>query len=117
MAMKHSTKLAVFWLPIMVAVVLLGWLLLGALPGMKMTGDLVSWLMELPVTTCYAMGAGVATLLTMQISGINLDNVHRSTLMERAQNGDRNARDALNDEAKATLAVLLIWAVFFFPHW
>lgn len=115
--MKHTTKAFLIWLPLMVVLTLLGWLLLGALPDMRMTGDLIAWLMELPVTTCYAIAAGGATFLTLQVAGINIDNARRCDLMQRAQDGDDAARTALRDEAVSTIWVLMTWAVFFFPHY
>jgi hypothetical protein len=115
--MKAHTKAFVLWLPMMVAATLLGWLVFGALPNMHMTGDLIAWLMELPVTTCYAIAAGAATFLTLQVAGVNIDNDARADLMRRAHQGDRNARDALRDETLATISVLMLWSVFFFPHY
>lgn len=110
-------KAFAFWLPLMVVLTVLGWLVLGALPGMRMTGDLVAWLAELPVITCYAIAAGAATSLTMRATGMNLDNAYRQQLIERAANGDASAHRTLNQEIRAWLAFLAIWSLFFFPHW
>lgn len=115
--MKTSTKAFVFWLPIMVVLTLLGWLVLGALPNMKMTGDLIAWLMELPVTTCYAIAAAGATILTLQVTGINIDNDLRALLFVRACRGDRDAQRVLILETAAWLGFLCVWSLFFFPHW
>jgi hypothetical protein len=115
--MTHSTKAFAIWLPLLVAMTLIGWLLFGALPGMRMTGDLIAWLMELPVTTCYAIAAGGATFLTLQLPGIALELEDRIALMKRAQAGDLAARDAVRDDTKIMLGVLITWAVFFFPHY
>jgi hypothetical protein len=115
--MKHSTKAFVLWLPLMVTMTLLGWLVFGALPNMRMTSDLIAWLMELPVTTCYAIAAGGATVLTMQVTGINIPNTRREFLLAQALAGDLNARWALKLEAHAWLAFLAVYSLFFFPHW
>lgn len=115
--MKTSTKAFAFWLPIMVVLTLLGWLVLGALPNMKMNGDLIAWLMELPVTTCYAIAAAGATILTMQVSGINIDNDERAQLLRTALEGSEPARRALVLETAAWLGFLCVWSLFFFPRW
>lgn len=110
-------KAFAIWLPLMVVLTLLGWLVLGALPGMRMTGDLVAWLAELPVVTCYAIAAGAATSLTMRATGMNLENSYRAKLIERAAAGDIAAHRTLSQEIRAWLAFLAIWSLFFFPHW
>lgn len=117
--MKKHVVMAVFWLPLMVMLTLAGWVFLGALPRMHdyLTGDLVAWLAELPVVTCYALAAGVATMFTMHATGMNLDNEIRSRLLTRAAEGDLHARGALNDEAKQWFAFTALWALYFFPHW
>jgi hypothetical protein len=115
--MKHWAWLLLVWLPIFAAIVLVAWIVVGALPGMKMTSDLIAWLMELPVTTCYAIAAGGATLLTLHLSGISIDPDDRDALRKAAHAGDPVPRSILRYEAQVTVGVLLIWAVFFFPHW
>lgn len=116
--MKAHAKLFAFWLPLMVLLTLAGWLVFGALPQMQLTGDLIAWLMELPVTTCYAGGAGGATALTMHWTGINLPNDQRAALIERVlTDGDAAALRILILETTAWLGFLAIWALFFFPHW
>lgn len=116
--MKTHTKAFVFWLPLMVVMALIGWLVLGALPNMRMTSDLVAWLMELPVTTCYAIAAGGATVLTMEVTGLNLDNEYRQFLIADAvKNGNRSALAVISLEGLAWFGFLAIFSLFFFPHW
>lgn len=115
--MKNWLKVALFWLPAMVCVTLVGWIVLGALPGMAMTGDIVSWLLELPVITCYALATAGATMLMMQVTGLNLDNEYRLRLIDKAAVGDKAALNVLNSEAAAWCVFLVIFAVIFFPHW
>lgn len=115
--MTTHFKAFAFWLPLMVVLTLLGWIVLGALPGMRMTGDLVAWLTELPVVTCYAIAAGAATSLSMRATGMNLENTYRAELIRRAANGDHAAHQTLSQEIRAWLGFLVIWSLFFFPHW
>lgn len=116
--MKTHTKAFAFWLPLMVVLTLLGWLVLGALPNLRMTSDLIAWLMELPVTTCYAIAAGGATVLTMQVTGMNLDNDYRDFLVADAvKNHNTAALHVLALETVAWLGTLAAFALFFFPHW
>lgn len=115
--MKGHNQAFLFWLPGLVVMTLCGWLLFGALPGMRMTGDLIAWLMELPVTTCYAVAAGGATLLTMHITGLDLSPEMRSALQALALQGNPHAKWALTKEALAWFGFLALYAVFFFPHY
>lgn len=115
--MKHHTKTFLFWLPLMVLLTVVGWTVFGALPGAQMTGDLIAWLLELPVVTCYALAAGGATIMAMNVMGLNIANEERVRLLQLAAAGDRAARDVLNAEAAAWAVFLIIFAAFFFPHY
>lgn len=105
------------WLPLMTLVTLAGWLVFGALPRMELTGDLIAWLLELPVVTCYAIAAGGFTMLTMHWTGINIDNEQRAELFGMALAGNRHARHLLLIETAAWLGFLCVFGSFFFPHW
>lgn len=115
--MKTHTKTFLFYLPVMVLMTLVGWVFLGALPNMRMTGDLIAWLLELPVATCYALAAGGSTILTMQVTGINLPNERRNELLDLALCRNKEAIRILLIETGAWLGFLAIWSLFFFPHW
>lgn len=115
--MKSYTKTFLFFLPLMVLLTIVGWTVFGALPGMQMTGDLIAWLLELPIVTCYALAAGGAALLLMNILGMNIENEDRCTLMKAAWNGDPDARASLRDESLQWLAALVLAGTFFWPHY
>ena len=114
--MKSHTKLFAFWLPLMVLLTIVGWTLFGALPGAVMTGDETAWLLELPIVTCYARAAAGAAVLTMHITGMNLENSYRCELTKLAAGGNPYARQVLIDEMLAWFFVMGAWCVFFFPH-
>jgi len=115
--MKKHTWALLVWLPLMTVATLLGWLVFGALPRMELTGDLIAWLLELPVITCYAIAAGGFTMLTMHWTGINIDNDRRAELFAMALEGNEHARNLLEQETRAWLGFLCAFAAFFFPHW
>jgi hypothetical protein len=117
MALKTHTKTFLFYLPAMVLLTLVGWVVLGALPNMHMTSDLIAWLLELPVTTCYAMAAGGSTLVFMQVTGMNIPNDQRSELLNMALSRNKDATRILLIETGAWLASLATFSAFFFPHW
>ena len=115
--MKAHAKTLLFYLPGMALLAIVGWTIFGALPGMAITGDVLSWLLELPVVTCYAMAAGAAALLLMHITGMNIDNSTRAALMQQAQAGDLHAVRALRDETIAWIVTLVLAGIFFWPHY
>lgn len=114
--MKAVTKLLGGWLPLMAAASVVAWLVIGVLPGVKLTDDLIAWLLELPVVTCYALAAGGATVLTMNIIGADIDNARRCELMRLAQEGNEAARRALREEWIQWIVVLVANLLFFYPH-
>jgi hypothetical protein len=113
--MKHSTKTYLLWLPMMAMLAVGGWVVLGALPGVSVTGDLIAWLMELPVLTCFALAIGGAALSTMQITGMNLENDYRRKLVERAPDGDNDAFRVLCLESVQWFVFLAFWLTLFWP--
>lgn len=115
--MKTYAKTFLFWMPLMVLATIVGWTVLGALPGATMTGDLIAWLMELPVITVYALAAGGATMLTMHWTGMNIDNDRRAELFEMALCRNKDATRLLIIESVQWVAVLIVFSIFFFPHW
>lgn len=115
--MKYSTKAFLIWLPLLAILAVMGWIVIGALPGVELTGDHLAWLAELPVVTCYAVAAGGASILGMQITGMNIDNTERGQLLQKAAAGDLHAYRLLKLETFAWLAHLAFWSLFFFPHW
>lgn len=115
--MKYSTKAFLLWLPMLTVLTVFGWVVFGAFPGVELTGDHLAWLAELPVITCYAVAAGGACILAMQVTGMNIDNAERCQLLTKAAAGDLNAYRILKLETFAWLAHLAFWSLFFFPHW
>lgn len=115
--MKTYVKTFLVYMPALVLLTLVGWVVFGALPNMRMTGDLIAWLLELPVISVYAAGAGGMTLFSMHVTGINIPNEKRSELLELALCRNKDAQRILLVETVAWLGFLAIWSLFFFPHW
>lgn len=113
--MKTHTAYSVFLLPALVLLSLIGWWLLGALSARGMTDDLLSWLAELPVVTCFATASLVAAIVAMQATGMNIDNDTRAQLMGRALSGDRNAERVLWHESLCWFAMFGMAALYFVP--
>lgn len=115
--MKTSTKAFVFWLPAMVLLTVVGWTVLGALPGARMTGDLIAWLLELPVVTCWAVAAvGMAALVKCGVLR-EIGGTEERELHELAKKGDRNARWLIIKDRIEWLCLLVLSGTFFFPHY
>ena len=115
--MKSFTKNAWFLLPALALMSLAGWWFLGALTRHGVTGDLLGWLAELPILTCYAIAALVAEPVRMHVSGMNLSNRDRAELTRRAAAGDRDAERVLHLETCCWFVWLLLSTLFFLPQW
>lgn len=115
--MKTSTKAFVFWLPLMVLLTVVGWTVLGALPGARLTGDHIAWLLELPVVTCWAVAAiGSAALIKCWVLR-EVDAREEAELYRLAKEGNAHARWLLIKDRTEWLCLLILCGAFYFPHY
>lgn len=114
--MKPITKLLSIHIPLALLITFLGYLVFGAIPGVTLTGDLIAWLLELPVVLIYALVAVGLTVAVMTITGANVDNDKRIELIDLAVQGNRDAYFILIMETTAWLLFLALFALFFFPQ-
>lgn len=114
--MKSLNKNSWVLLPLLCLMSCVGWWFLGALTAQGVTGDLLGWLAELPIVTCYALAALIAAQVGMNVTGMNLANDTRRELTLRAADGDRNAERVLLYEMVAWFLMLAIALFFFVPQ-
>lgn len=115
--MKRDTMIFLFWLPLAVLLVIVGWTVFGALPGVRMTGDMITWLLELPVVTAYALAAVSAPALFKRVFWREIDAEEENRLHEAAAAGDKSARWIITKDRLEWLALLILSGIFFFPHY
>lgn len=113
--MKGLAKYSLLVLPALVLLSLAAWLVLGGLPDVTLTGDLVSWLVELPILTCYALATLVAAMAGMHLTGMNIDNADRIALLQRAASGNRDAYRVVRHESLCWFGMLALAALYFWP--
>jgi hypothetical protein len=114
--MKISTKLLSIHIPLALVITFLGYLVFGAIPGVALTGDLIAWLLELPVVLIYALVAVGLSVGFMNIIGANIENDKRCELVKLAYEGNRDALYVLIMESVTWLLVFSTCALFFYPH-
>lgn len=113
--MKGLLQFPLLVLPLLVLLAIAGWVVIGGLPSVVLTGDLMSWLAELPILTCYALATLVAAMAGMHVTGMNLDNADRLALMHRAASGNYEAYRVVRHEALCWFAMLALAALYFWP--
>lgn len=113
--MKGLVKFPLLVLPLLVLLAIGGWLVIGGLPDVELTGDLMSWLAELPIVTCYALATLIAAMCGMHLSGMNIDNADRLALLQRAASGNRDAYRVVRHESLCWFAMLAFAALYFWP--
>lgn len=113
--MKTHTFYGWVLLPALVLLSLVGWWLFGALGSRELADNLLPWLAELPMVTCYAAASLVAAMVAMQATGMNLDNTERARLLQLAVAGDKGAERALWFEALCWFVMLGFAALYFVP--
>lgn len=113
--MKGLAKYSLLVLPLLVLLAIVGWIFIGGLPDVELTGDLMSWLAELPILTCYALATLVAAMAGMHLTGMNIDNADRLALLQRAASGNRDAYRVVRHESLCWFVMLGFAALFFWP--
>ena len=101
------------WLPGMVVLALVGFVVLGAL--VPLTGDALAWLAELPVLCAYVAAALGAAWAAKALYLHDLDTDQERELHAAARAGDAGARWLLVKDRLETLACIALALAFFWP--
>lgn len=102
----------VVWLPLIVMLALAAWLVLGALdPGS--TVDLIARLIELPITTAYAVAALALTWLARRRQRRKLTAEQEDELWRRVLAGERGALFVYTLDVVVWLACAFLLLRFF----
>ncbi len=115
---RRHVRLALIALAVMPAIALLagfGYVFIGGLPGVQLTGDLMAMLAALPVVTAYACAA-----ITM---AVGFNNLYCWEPCRGTEAGWHDLALAGNAHAKWLLvrndlrwaALLVLWCLFFWP--
>jgi len=111
-AIYHSQEFTL-WLPGMVLLALLAYVVFGALT--PMTGDALAWLAELPALCAYAAAALGASWVIKKLYLHDIDAAQEITLQAAALDGDANARWLLIKDRLETFACIILAFAFFWP--
>lgn len=107
-------------MPAMVLFTLVGYFLLGAMPGALLTGDLIAALAQLPIITVHAFAAVGLTWLFHRATFRDLDDDEENALRDilRSLDGDcaRGALHLLYIDFLRWMVPLCVFAIFFFPQ-
>lgn len=102
----------IVWLPVLIFLALLGWILLGALDR-TIGGDVLAQLLQLPISAAYLATACAAAWLFKRTYLFDLHDDEERQLHEAARAGDRSAwRLLLLDRAEWVGLVGLFVAFF-----
>ena len=109
----YTSQEFTLWLPGMVVLAMLGFLVLGALT--PMTGDALAWLAELPVLCAYAAAALGTSWAAKKLYLHDLDTDQERTLHAAALSGDAGARWLLIKDRLETFVCIVLAFAFFWP--
>lgn len=102
----------IVWLPVLIFLALLGWILLGALDR-TIGGDVLAQLLQLPISAAYLATACAAAWLFKRTYLLDLRDDEERQLHDAARAGDRSAwRMLLLDRAEWVALVGLFVAFF-----
>lgn len=108
--MKLATKLLGIALPLVTIVALFALLTAGSLPQVGGVPDLLAYALELAPRTMYALAIGGSTALSMNLTGMNIDNDQRCVLVESAARGKVGPMVVLAGETLAWIFWACFWA-------
>jgi hypothetical protein len=111
-AIYHSQEFTL-WLPGMVLLALLAYVVFGALT--PMTGDALAWLAELPALCAYAAAALGASWIIKKLYLHDIDTAQEIALQDAALAGDAGARWLLIKDRLETFACIALTFAFFWP--
>lgn len=109
----YNSQEFTLWLPGMVLLAALGFVVLGALT--PMTGDALAWLAELPALCAYAAAALGTSWAAKKLYMHDLDADQERVLHAAAQSGDNGARWLLVKDRLETFTCIILAFAFFWP--
>lgn len=110
-AFAYTSQEFTLWLPGMVLLTLLGFIVLGAFT--RVGGDALAWLVELPALCAYAAAALGGSWVIKRVYLHDIPTECEAALQRRVLAGDLNARWLLVKDRLETLAAL-VWMLAFF---
>jgi len=109
----YSSQEFTLWLPAMVLLAVLAFVVFGALT--PMTGDALAWLAELPSLCAYAAAALGASWAIKKLYLHDIDTAQEIALHAAVKAGDANARWLLIKDRLETFACIILAFAFFWP--
>lgn len=117
--MTKSTRMFTITLPAMLLLTLAGYILLGAIPGALLTGDLIAAIAQLPVITLHAFAAVGCTWFFHRWTFRDIDDVEEGHLRRLIANtttaAGMPALLLLALDFLRWMAPLCLFAWFFYP--
>lgn len=102
-------------LPVQVALVVLGWVLFGALDSRVSVDNPFGFLLELPALCAYASAAiGFAALVKVYLLH-DIPRSHEVAMHKAAAEGDKGARWLIYKDRIEWIVLLLLFTAFFWP--
>ncbi len=103
------------WMPVLVLLALGGFLVFGGLPGVAVSGDLIAWMLELPIACLYLAAAMGAAWLFKFTYLDDLNAVREIQLHELVLQGNAHARWLLIKDRLEWAFLIVLFAAFFWP--
>lgn len=103
------------WMPVLVLLALGGFVVFGALPGVAITGDLIAWMLELPVACLWLAAAMGAAWLFKATYLQDLDSAQEAALYQLVLQGNAHARWLLIKDRLEWAFLIVLFALFFWP--
>ncbi|NWF33164.1 hypothetical protein HH110_08905 [Stenotrophomonas sp. SAM-B] len=102
----------ILWLPVLIFLALLGWVLLGALDR-TIGGDLLAQLLQLPISAAYLATACAAAWLFKRTYLFDLPEDEERQLHDAARAGDRSAWRMLLLDRAEWMGLVGLFVAFF----
>lgn len=103
------------WMPVLVLVALISFLVLGGLPGVAVSGDLIAWMLELPIACLYLAAAMGAAWLFKFTYLLDINTVRELELHSLVLQGDKHARWLIIKDRIEWAFLIVLFTAFFWP--
>lgn len=102
------------WVPLLVVLAIVGWLVIGAIDRTAGT-DMLAQLVDLPIRTAYAVVAIAIAFLARRRFRRRLTDTEQRRLWEAAADGEKGALTIVVMDALVWIITLVVSLLFFWP--